>query len=60
MIFGFMEMAIASKFAIIIFKKEPLGELFSTIFAIVGLLSDFALMPIIFIWYLRKFKERSY
>lgn len=58
MIFGFMEIAIASKYAISIFKKDPIGELFSSVCAIIGVLADFVFLPIVFIWYLRKFKKR--
>jgi hypothetical protein len=59
MIFGFMEMTIASKYAILIFKFNPLGELFSSVYAVIGIFSGFIALPILFIWYLCKyFKNR--
>jgi hypothetical protein len=59
MIFGFMEMTIASKYAILIFKINPLGELFSSVYAVIGIFSGFIALPILFNWYLCKyFKNR--
>lgn len=55
MIFGFMEMIIASKYAIFIFKISTIGELFSSIYAIIGIFSGFFVLPILFIWYLSKY-----
>lgn len=54
MIFSFMESAIAGKFAILNYKFEPLGELFSLIYAFIGLSSDFIILPILFIHYFCK------
>ena len=55
MIFGFMEMTIASKYAILIFKINPIGELFSSVYALIGIFLGFITLPILFIWYLCKY-----
>lgn len=55
MIFGFMEMSIASKYAILIFKINPIGELLSSVYAIIGIFSGFIFLPLLFNWYLCKY-----
>ena len=55
-----MEMNIASKYAILIFKLDPIGELLSFIYAVIGILSSFFILPILFIWYLCKYYSHSF
>lgn len=59
MIFGFMETAIAGKYAVLIYKVEPLGELLSSIYAVIGLFSDFIVLPILFICYFCKNQKKD-
>ena len=52
-----MEMTIASKYAILIFKINPIGELLSSVYAIIGIFSGFIFLPLLFIWYLCKYAD---